>query len=369
MNTIDKPHYLSKIRNFFNKIRNWIVGHKKIVIIVASSLVAIGLTVLALSIFIRPPSVPKVEEPIAEVVKPLPIPVKYYSKLTGLLVENEAAITAPITAVMIENSPESRPQSGLKQAEVVFEAIAEGGITRFMAFFQNNKPEIIGPVRSVRLYYVNWLAAFDASVSHCGGSAEALAEVQNGNYRDIDQSFNDSYYWRATDRYAPHNLYTSSELLASLNEAKGYTQSTFTGFSRINGSPAATLDATNININVSSYLFNSSYAYNAETNTYDRSQAGEAHLDREQGQISPSVVVAMHVDEYTMADGHENIDTISSGDATIFQNGTAVNAIWTKASATSQIVFTDAIGTDIPLVNGQTWLVAVPNGNGEVTWS
>jgi len=362
METVDKPHNLKKFRDY-------IVRHKKMIIIVASSLIVIGLTVLVLSIFIRKPTTVEDITPVASVVEPEPVPVKYYSKLSGTLVKDEATITAPVTAVMIENSPEARPQSGLKDAEVIFEAIAEGGITRFMALFQTNKPALIGPVRSVRIYYVNWMSAFNASIAHCGGSAEALEEVRNGNYRDIDQYFNDGAYWRSNDRYAPHNLYTSAANIDALNASKGYTTSNFTGFSRVDASPAATLDATNITVNISSYLFNSTYAYDLTTNTYARSEGGEAHLDSDGNQLSPNVVIAMHVDEYTMADGHENIAAIGSGNATIFQNGTAINAVWTKDSASSQIVFTDAAGTEIPLVRGQTWIVAVPNGTGDVSWS
>ena len=362
METINKPHHLKKFRDF-------IVRHKKAVIITAVSVATIGITVLILSIFIRNPTHVENDTPVANAVEPEPIPVKYYSKLTGLLVKDEAAISAPVTAVMIENSPEARPQSGLKDAEIVFEAIAEGGITRFMALFQNSKPTLIGPVRSVRIYYVNWMSAFNASIAHCGGSAEALEEVRNGTYRDIDQYFNDSAYWRSTDRYAPHNLYTSSANLDALNASKGYTTSNFTGFSRVDGKPAETLDATNINVNISSYLFNSTYAYDSVTNTYARSEGGEAHLDSDGTQLAPSVVIAMYVDEYTMADGHENITTIGSGNATIFQNGTAINALWTKDSASSQIVFTDAAGTEVPLVRGKTWIVAVPNDTGDVSWS
>jgi len=362
METVDKPHR-------WGKIRDWVKRHKKVIIIVTIALAIVGLTILVLSIFIRKPNVEKKPETVANVVKPEPIPVKYYSSLTGLQVDNETAITAPVTAVMIENSPDARPQSGLKDAEVVFEAIAEGGITRFMVLYQTNKPALIGPVRSVRIYYVNWFTAFDASIAHCGGSAEALNVVRDGTYRDLDQFFNGDYYWRASDRYAPHNLYTSSEKLDSLNAAKGYTSSNFTGFSRVDGSPATTLDATNISVDISSYLFDSSYAYDSATNTYARSEAGEPHLDREGGQITPSVIIAMHVDEYTRADGREEITSIGSGEATIFQNGTAINATWTKTSASSQLIFTDTNGAEIPLVRGQTWIVAVPNGNGDVSWN
>jgi hypothetical protein len=124
-------------------------------------------------------------EPAAE-------PPKFYSNLTGNLVESDAVSKQAVTGIMMENSPDARPQSGLKDSGVVFEAIAEGGITRFLVLYQEQKPQLIGPVRSVRMYYVDWVAGFNASVAHVGGSAAALSEVRNGNYRDIDQFFNAS---------------------------------------------------------------------------------------------------------------------------------------------------------------------------------
>jgi len=309
--------------------------------------------------------------PSAEVVsEPTPEPTKYYSPLTGSLVTDENATKSAVTGIMIENSTDARPQSGLKNSGIVFEAIAEGGITRFLVLYQQEKPQMIGPVRSIRLYDAEWAAAFDTSIGHVGGSAGGLAEVRNGSYRDIDQFFNSTAYWRATDRYAPHNVYTSFEKLDKLNADKGYTSSTFTGFTRIDEAPVATPDAKNIQINISGPLYNSTYAYDTATNSYLRSQAGAPHLDREDGQINPKSVVGMMVDETSvMQDGsRESITTISSGKATIFQNGTAQKVTWSKSSKTDQIKFTDSLGNDVPLVRGQTWIVAVPNGAGDVTW-
>lgn len=299
-----------------------------------------------------------------------PEPVKYYSPLTGNLVADEATTKQAVTAVMIENSPDARPQSGLKDSGIVFEAIAEGGITRFLVLYQQEKPQLIGPVRSIRLYDVDWVAAFNASVAHIGGSAAALTEVRNGGYRDIDQFFNAGSYWRATDRYSPHNVYTSFARLDALNVAKGYTTSSFTGFSRVDGKPSDVPTASQIDIKLSSALYNSTYAYDKTTNTYLRSQAGAPHTDREQGQLAPSVVVAMKVDETTvMEDGNrEAIITVGSGAATIFQNGIVQEVTWHKTSKTSQVTYTDAAGKDVPLVRGQTWIAAVPNGAGSVTW-
>lgn len=358
----------TKKPKFWTRLHVWIHKHPVATYCIAGAglILIAGLVTLAV-LYQRPV---EVAAPIAKKSAPKVAPVSYYSALTGNRVDSEAATTQTVTAIMLENSTDARPQSGLKQSGVVYEAIAEGGITRFLTLHQEDKPQLIGPVRSVRMYFVDWLAAYDASVAHVGGSAAALAEIRNGNYRDIDQFFNGGTYWRSTDRYAPHNVYTSFEKLDALNIKKGFTRSTFTGFSRVDGTPSATPDASTIAINFSGPLYNTTYAYDASTNTYARSQAGAPHLDREDGQITPSVVIAMHVDmSLIMQDGsREDITTVGSGNATIFQNGTAKNVTWHKASRASQLSFTDETGADVPLVRGQTWIAAVPNSGGSVSW-
>jgi len=353
----------------WNHLTAWVHRHPVASLIITGLVLIIAASVATFFLLYQKP-IKMVEAPKPPVVsKPAPI-TKYYSPLTGLEVPSQAATTTPVTAVMIENSPDARPQSGLKNSDLVFEAIAEAGITRFMVFYQQAQPQLIGPVRSLRIYDVDWLAAFNASIAHVGGSLYALREVRNGQYRDLDQFFNGGYYWRASDRYAPHNVYTSSAKLQALNEAKGYMTSTFTGFPRTDAAPSKTPDATSIAINFSSAPYNTSYTYDATRNVYLRSQGGAPHLDREDGQITPTVVIAMHVDETTvLQDGYrEQIGTIGSGEATIFQNGTAIPATWHKTSKDSQIAFESADGQPIPLVRGQTWIAAVPNDQGSVTW-
>ncbi len=302
---------------------------------------------------------------------PTPKPAIYYSPLTGMQVADQAATQQAVTAVMIENSPDARPQSGLKSAGVVFEAIAEGGITRFLALYQESKPQLIGPVRSVRLYYVDWLAPFQASVAHIGGSKFALDEVRNGSYRDIDQFFNAPYYWRATDRYAPHNVYTSFEKLDALNAKKGFTSSTFTAWPRTDGVVAKAPTATSIDVKISGPLYNSHYDFDAASNSYKRSEGGAPHNDREAGQITPTTIVVL---DTTMTkifeDGYrEQITTTGSGYARVFQNGTVTEATWTKPNRVSQIQFTEPDGKQIEFNRGQTWITAVPvNQGGGVTW-
>lgn len=299
-----------------------------------------------------------------------PRPKVYYSPLTGVKVKNEAATKQLVTAIMIENSPDARPHSGLKQSGVVYEAIAEAGITRYIVLYQEDKPNLIGPVRSLRPYYLSWAAPFDASIAHIGGSAKALREVRNGNYRDIDQFFNPDAYWRASDRYAPHNVYTNFSRLDALNKSKGYKTSSFTAWERQDGKAVKTPDAKSVTINFSSTPYNTRYAYNKKTNTYTRYLGGAPHIDREKGKITPSVVIAMIVKENTvMEDGaREVIKTNGTGTAYIFQNGTVQKAKWRKTSQKKQIEWLDSKGKPVVLNRGQTWIAAVPSSGGKVSW-
>lgn len=356
-------------RRLFDRIRSWASAHpKESKIILGVVLLAIaGIIWFAITVFSQTPaSAPQVTQQ-----EPAPEPVKYYAPLTGREVKDEKTTKRPLTAIMIENSPDARPQSGLKESGVVFEAIAEGGITRFLVLYQEDQPKLIGPVRSLRMYYVDWLTPFNASIAHVGGSARALQLVRNGSYRDIDQFFNAGYYWRATDRYAPHNVYTSFAKMNALNKAKGYKTSKFTAFPRTDGKPAEKRNATKISVTMSGPLFNSSYVYDKKANNYKRSQGGAAHTDREKGRITPSVVIVMETSMVSVfEDGYrESYDTTGSGRARIFQGGTVITGKWIKKDRKSQLKFVDSKGKEIQLFRGQTWISVVPsNQGGKVTW-
>lgn len=352
-----------------HNIVEWVKHHQIWSLVIAGIfLIAIACGITALITYQNPKKI--ASSPAISNPKPKAAPV-YYSPLNGVKVASEAAETAPVTAVMIENSPDARPQSGLKQADVVYEAIAEGGITRFMALYQSSQPVLIGPVRSARLYDLDWLYPYQASLAHVGGSAQALQTIRSGGgWRDLDQFFNAGSYWRASDRAAPHNVYTTIDKLHALEQSKGFTSSQFTSFDRVDGAPSKTPDATQLAINFSSALYNTSYQWDPSTNTYPRSQAGAPHLDRENGQIAPSVVVALHVNESTvLQDGYrEQITTTGSGEADIFQNGTVLKGTWTKANQQSALTLVDIAGKPIALVRGQTWIAAVPNSEGSISW-
>lgn len=345
------------------KFKNWLKRHQIAIAVIIGALVITGMFLFALS------GVKSNIIPLQSVKKPEPKPAeKVYSLLTGQELADKAMQTHAVTAVMIENSPDARPQSGLKKAGVVYEATAEGGITRFIALYQHDKPALIGPVRSLRIYYLDWAAPYQASIAHVGGSYNALETVRNG-YRDIDQFFNAGTYWRASDRYAPHNVYTSGTNLDELNTAKGYTSSTFESFPRTDGAPSDMPDATSISVNFSSALYGTSYAYDKASNTYLRSLAGQPHHDREEGQLAPNVVVVLRVDAQLRGgpDGYEDLVTSGHGQAYVFQNGTATEVTWRKDGRDAPLQLLDAEGNATKLNRGQTWISAITS-RGNVSW-
>ena len=327
-----------------------------------------------------------------------------YSRLTGLPLASEAEVTAPAFCVQTPNGTDgARPHAGLDTAGVVFEAIAERGITRFAAIYQNSASAVIGPIRSLRLYYLEWDTPFDCTIVHAGGADDALAAVRAGGYRDLTENY--QYMYRGTTGTRLwNNLFTTSSLLKQMNEDRGYGGSDIKGFARmtpeeslkarINAGAGGRLDitapttkntslvtptVTSVAVDFGSFAdFNVRYNYNAETNVYLRSyESGGPHEvyvcpneDRgetdpestcELGQIQPSVVVAMMVDEHVAEDGyHEDIAAVGTGEAYVFQNGQVVHGTWTKSTVADQIKFFDEKGAEIRLAPGQTFVEAVP---------
>lgn len=345
-------------------------GSRRRTLILLGAGIAVLLTAGAASFLIlqryRPPVV-HVPAPIIH--KKPPVPTTVPSTLTGLLVD-PSVNDRPVTAVMIENSIDARPQSGLDQAGVVFEALAEGGVTRFMALYQDTSPDYIGPVRSARPYYLQWLLGFDAAYAHVGGSPDALSDINTWGVKDMNQFYNAGAYERISSRYAPHNVYTSIAQLNQVEAAKGYSKSNYTGFVRKpKETPSKTPTTTNIDIKFSGFYYDSHYDYDPTTNTYKRSESGAAHMelhkDGTQVQIAPKVVVAMIVPEQNGAldsSGAYYADyaAIGSGQVLVFQDGIITPGTWSKTSNTSQITFTDSNGKPLALDPGQTWIAATP---------
>jgi len=300
----------------------------------------------------------------SQAVKHVAKPTTVASRLTGLSTSPDLN-NRPITGIMIENSPDARPQAGLIDAGVVYEAIAEGGITRFLALFEEAQPDYIGPVRSARPYYLDFVLPFQGSLAHVGGSPEGLADIKSLHVRDLDEFANSATYWRVTTRFAPHNVYTSSARLDSLEKSKGYSTSTFTGFPRKKDAPVKTPTVGSIDLSISGVLYNVHYDYDATTNSYKRSEGGKPHMDEKSNkQLAPKVVIAPVMTYNLESDAkHSQYGDVGSGQVYIFQDGTVTKGTWSKASRTDQIVFKDAQGKAVALNAGQTWISLVSSAS------
>lgn len=336
--------------------------------IIAGALVVFCALALAVFYFGKPSA-----NPVLSITKHKAKITTVASPLTGLQVD-PAAAARPVTGIMIENSVDARPQSGLQDAGVVYEAIAEAGITRFLALFQDAAPQYIGPVRSLRPYFIDYAAPFQASIVHVGGSPDALSEVEDGNYRNLDQFFNGDYFTRVSSRDAPHNVYTSFKRLDQLNKAKGYASSTYTPWPRKNQQKLATPTAANIDFAISGSDYHVHYDYNPSGNNYLRSEGGIAHTDlvnandRTGVRLKPKVVVALAV---PLSQGaldasgayYSNYSTAGSGAAYVFQDGGVTQGTWTKDGTTGQLQLTDANGHGLKLDAGQTWVTLVSDAS------
>src|SRR5687767_14947488 len=133
----------------WSRVREWVKKHRLFVIILGA-FITVSAGCVAAYFLLYKPQAPAAQKAAAK-LDIVMLPKKYYSPLTGEEVKDEAATKQAVTAIMIENSPDARPQSGVKQAGIVYEAIAEGGITRFLTLHQQDKPQMIGPVRSLRM--------------------------------------------------------------------------------------------------------------------------------------------------------------------------------------------------------------------------
>jgi hypothetical protein len=358
------------------------LSKKKQILLIVASLFVLGVgsgSAAYLVVHNKKPKAVAIAAP-KKVVPKAPVDTRVPSTLSGILVD-PTVNQRPVTGVMIENSTDARPQSGLDNAGVVFEAIAEGGITRFLALFQDTEPDYIGPVRSVRPYYEQWALGFDAPLAHVGGSPEALANIKPWGIKDLDQFYNSGAYQRVSKRYAPHNVYTSIAKLRAVETAKGFTGSTFTGFVRAKkenpykaaapttkntaaAKPDSRTVASSIDVAISSSLYNNHYDYDASTNSYKRFEGGQPHVVVDaagaQKQITPKVVISLVMPYGIQSDGkHSNYGTIGTGQMFVFQDGTVTPGTWSKAANNEQFQFVDNNGHPLLLNPGQTWITTV----------
>lgn len=326
-----------------------------IVLLVILAIVALGaVATLLLPKYLEKDDSPATPTENAEQVKNDDKPALIPAPITGTDVSAEIA-ARPVTAIMIENSVEARPQSGLYDADMVVEAIAEGGITRFVSLFQSGQPSVIGPIRSARPYYVDIAKTFDAAYVHAGGSPDALARITELGVKDMSAFENNGTYYREDSRSAPHDLYSGMSKIDERRTALGFTKSEFTSWKHKSDS-AQTPTASTIDFAISSPLYNPTFTYDSATNSYLRSQDGEPHTDQlANKQINPKVVLAI-ITNRSQEGIYSNYRLTGTGEIRVFQDGIASEGTWSKDSVTSQFVFKDKNGLEFVFNKGQIWV-------------
>jgi len=322
--------------------------------------------------------------------------------------EKEAWLKRRPLAVMIENHQEARPQSGLSSADIIYETVAEGGVTRFMGLYYCNaqKQEItLGPVRSARTYFLDWASEYDQPLyahvggAHCdpetgdgclnGAKADALGQIVDYGWEgenDLNQ-FSIGYptFWRDYERIGhtvatEHTMYTTTEKLWEVAEKRGWTnqnpegegwKENFVEWSFSDG-VSETERGNSSEISFSFWEdyknYNVKWEYDKDNNQYKRFNGGEKHLDlNTEKQLAFKNIVIQFADESPANDGypgnvHLLYGTIGEGEAIVFQNGKSEKAKWTKTSRKSRTKFFDNSGQEIEFVRGKIWIEILPTG-------
>ncbi|MEK9166060.1 MAG: DUF3048 domain-containing protein [Patescibacteria group bacterium] len=278
---------------------------------------------------------------------------------------------API-AVIIDNGIGAGMPYGLSQADLVIEAPAEGGVTRFLAFFDQQKLiDKIGPVRSVRPYFIDFAESYGAVLAHAGGSPEALAELSKaGDYNliDIDEIGPDGhYFWRDPNLSAPHNLFTSRNLLNQAYKNTAYT------YNRIESSDCTEAkpfqeklnlsDPDNVAIDYSIISYEIEYKYDKEKQGYVRYQGGKEFIAAENNQILiDNVLIAFMEVKVADSEGRLKIRTIGEGGAVICNLGQCKDGKWRLPALDKRIRFYYGDESEARLRPGKTWINIVPVG-------
>jgi hypothetical protein len=303
---------------------------------------------------------------------PTPTPTPTQAPLTGRLVRPAVAERRAI-AIMIDDHPDARPQSGFNAASVIWHAPAEGGIPRYMLIFQDQIPESVGPVRSARQYYIAWAAEWDAVYGHSGGSPQALRTLRNqGNgqlvFNADEFRWGGTFYHRATDRFAPHNVYTTGKELRKMAKRIGADDKPQKAAWKF--APDAPLELRPKGGRISTaYSWNKiSYRYDRKTNTYIRSVSGaDPQIDRATGErVAPKNVVIMLMSFSLLNDGshkgRQEAGFIGTGTAWIATNGHTIKGTWRKDSITKPTRFYDKNGKQVTLTIGQTFVQVMAKG-------
>ncbi|MDY0088160.1 MAG: DUF3048 domain-containing protein [Coriobacteriia bacterium] len=346
-------------------------NHKKTILIVTACVVVAAIAVAAVIIWMRMrPAEEPVEVtsawPVAEreraVSKP-PEPLRW--PLTGIdVAPGESPTDIRVLSVKIENSPAARPQTGLDQADVVYETLTEGGISRFNALFHSHTPDEVGPVRSARMSDTQLVPQYSALFAHSGGNTGVLNAVRAAGLQVVDHAGAGAAYRRDSSRPAPHNLYMNPTRAREIAVSKGYPAT-----QEIKGlqfSPVVDSTTAISQVTVPFSKANSvRWDYTEQSNSYLRFNNGSPHKDRASGeQYSATNVVVMWA--RTTATGPRGIggttleiELVGQGRAAVFRDGVRIDCEW-QTDGKAPPVFRDASGTLVRLHPGNTWFQVIP---------
>ena len=303
--------------------------------------------------------------------------------LSGLAISDEVSASRPM-AIMVENTPDARPQSGLISADVVFEVVDEYGITRFVAVYSSYDSDLVGPVRSARPYYAEIARSFDPIYVFWGTHPSFYILIENlgldylsplgdetgassitGNFVDPGKGEGaDAIRDTSRDIAYEHTAYVRvprmREIAANLGYAPDGGQSSF--YFKNDASEGDRGEISNITINFSSSTYKVNFEYDSTTNTYLRFCGGSASTDRESGkQITVNNVIVMITDIRNSGDaqGHMIVRTTQSGEAFYLMDGKVIEGTWSRNSALEPFEFKDKDGKTILTNVVQTWVAMI----------
>lgn len=283
-------------------------------------------------------------------------------------------------AVMINNHSMSRPQSGLNSSDIVIEADAEGGITRYMAIFWSDAPKKVGPFRSMRQYHVEWASEYDPLIIRSGCATTDNPRTNScGNIRAYGlKDIANIGGWREYDgrRFAPHNYYSSVisawEYAEKVNWGGFPTTIQAWQFKRdanIEDRGKKTVVKTVFHKRLNNGgLYDATWTYDPVTNSYFRKVGGKVDIDQESNtQVYAKNVVIQEVKMVSAGDskGRVIIDTIGEGDAVFLIDGNIVEGKWKKTSRTDRTKYYDNSGNPIQFNRGRIWIAMIPLSDGE----
>ncbi|PIR75658.1 MAG: hypothetical protein CO030_00150 [Candidatus Magasanikbacteria bacterium CG_4_9_14_0_2_um_filter_42_11] len=349
--------------------------------IIAGICVFLGILLLVLfSLFGSHPTDDRSDAPLEEMSTDVSgmTACTYERHLDGVCVDAMIDQDPPLIGVMIENHYDARPVSGLSRASVVYEAPVEGNYNRFFALFPvDTDIQKVGPVRSARPYYLDWLSEYPGTMyMHVGGSPDALDKISQYGLFDMNEFYRGWYFWRDSARYAPHNAYTSQKLWsAALKDYGGTGDPVDTHVSRawkFRAWDACEEQCVHeITTTYAGKTYEATWQYNTSTQQYERYEFDDVVIDPQTKEhIVVDTLVVQYVDTGVLDGvGRLGMDTIGSGDVLVFRNGFKVEGEWRKESRTDRTLFYDfdEEGHEIELKAGKIWIV-VMNQTGDVSF-